>query len=208
MASRSVIETKKRIDLVKQVDKYIQESSLSGLLVTGSLAWGKNKAVTESSDIDFYLLAPSLESFKISLLDLPNIPQSTKETLKRMLSYNFEHTDTRSIKTSIGPYFGAIYLFTENDLSQLTQELDNSDSKFFKNLRPLAKPQTKEYKGIKGNRFTFTTPISKAKQSDNLWIRTDPIYLAQSGELLRTSMKKNEKSIGQNRKKLQRKSAN
>lgn len=182
--SQSHIETQRRIGVIKQIDNYVKISSLSGLLVTGSLAWGKNSAITETSDIDFYLLAPSLNSFLSSLGNIPVIPSQTKNTLEKMLNYKSGSVDTRSIKTNIGPYYGAIYLFVEKDFVGLIEHLDDSRSKFFKNLRPNDKPQTKEYKSMEGNKLTFTTPISKAVDYTNnsLWIRTDPLFLTESSE--------------------------
>src|SRR3990170_856456 len=181
-SSSNQIETQKRLYIIREIDKYVADSFLSGLLVTGSLAWGKNRSVIESSDVDFYLLAPSLDAFKNSLEGLPNIPSQTKKILTKMLDYTDKPVDTRSIKTNIGPYFGAIYFFTEKGISQLVEQFNRSGSKFFKNLRPHNFSQTKEYKGVKGNKINFTTPIIKARNSDNLWIRTDPLFLVESKE--------------------------
>ena len=180
--SQSRLETQKRINIIRQINNYVKNSTLSGLLVTGSIAWGKNNAVTDISDIDFYLLAPSIESFRSSLINLPAIPQETKAIFNRMLNYKQGLVDTRSMKTDIGPYYGTIYLFVENDLARLTRQFDNSDSKFFKNLRPHDKPQTKEYKGFKGNKLVFTTPISQVNLNTRFWIRTDPLFLTEANE--------------------------
>ena len=180
-SSSNKTETQNRLNVVRKINQYANDSSLSGLLVTGSLAWGKNTAVTESSDIDFYLLAPSLEDFKNSLDKLPEIPSRTKKTVIKMLEYTDKEVDTRSVKTDIGQYFGAIYFFTEEGLNNLAKQLGGSVSKFFNNLRPHDFAQSKKYKGLLGYEIDFTTPISKAGVH-NLWIRTDPLFLANNKE--------------------------
>ncbi|MEM3112307.1 MAG: hypothetical protein QXY90_04635 [Candidatus Anstonellales archaeon] len=179
--SSNKVESKKRLNVVKKINQYVIDSNLSGLLVTGSLAWGKNTAVTESSDIDFYLLAPSLEDFKNSLEELPEIPSQTKRILIKMLEYTVKKVNTRSIKTDIGQYFGAIYLFTEEDLDNLAKQLEGSTSKFFDNLRPHDFAQSKKYRGLSGNEISFTTPISKTG-TNSLWIRKDPLLLIKNKE--------------------------
>ena len=174
---KSIIETKKRIEIINKIDNYVKNSSLSGLIVTGSLAWGKDFAVTSSSDIDFYILAPNLRSFSSSLYGIPSIPRCTKEVFRKMINHSHGAIQTISSKTKIGPYSGTIYLFTEKSFFKLVNSLNNSKSKFFKNLRPHIDAQTKEYKGIKKNKITYVTPISRFSKEVNLWIRTDPLSL-------------------------------
>ena len=178
--SQSHSETQKRMRIIKQIDNYVSKSNLSGLLVTGSLAWGKDYAVTDASDVDFYLLAPSLGSFQSSINKIPSIPQKTIATFQEMLDYKQNSIDTRSMKTDIGPYYGAVYLFTEKEFMRLSGQFDASRSKFFKNLRPSDKPQTKEYKSFDGNKLTFTTSILEASKNTKFWIRTDPLFLIES----------------------------
>lgn len=175
--NQSIIETKDRLKVLQRIDDYVKSSSLSGLLVTGSVAWGKNHAVTDASDIDFYLLAPSLESFRSALMEFPELPQETKLIFMKLLNFDKNHIDTRSMKTCIGQYHGAIYLFTEKELTDLCDKFEIGQSKFFNNLRPHSNSQTKEYKDLDGNIFTFTTAISKADDNNGLWIRTDPLVL-------------------------------
>lgn len=174
------IENQDRLKIIKKIDEYVKMSDLTGLLVTGSLAWGKNYAVSSTSDIDFYLLAPSIESFKSSIKDFPCLPQETISTLGKMLNFTRGRINTRSMKTDIDKYYGTVYLFIEKDFLNLIQQFDASHSKFFKNLRPHDKPQTKEYKDFNDHKLIFATPILKANEKDQLWIRTDPIFLFES----------------------------
>jgi len=169
-------ETKKRLLLLNKIAEFVNDTSLTGLLVTGSIAWGKNHAVHENSDIDFYLIAPGLKDFEIHLSEMNFFPKESLKVIQKLLKYKEETMNTRSLKTTVGNFHGAIYFFTEKQIRALSNKLNDNKSKFFKNLRPIAKPQTKTYVGFDDNQFVFTTPIKKLNLC-SLWLRTDPVVL-------------------------------
>jgi len=173
-------ETKKRLEIIEGISNYVQESSLSGLLVTGSIAWGKNYAVTQTSDIDLYLVAQNINDFNLALDEIPNLPKETILTFKEMLRHKNNSTNTISMKTSIGDFNGSIYLFLEKDILGLVNKIGGLSSKYFTNLRPHNKQQIKEYKSLNGKKIEFTTPLELV--NSKFYMRKDPIFIFEDNE--------------------------
>jgi len=172
----SQVETRKRLDLVNGIQHYIIKSKLTGLLVTGSLAWGKDYSVTQDSDIDFYVIGPKKKTIINLIEDIPCINKESLLMGKQMLEHASEPIDTVSFKTHIGQYHGSVYFFDENSISNLTNNFLSDRSVFFNNLRLSDKPQTKVYKSFYGENVEFTTPV-RSTTNTVFFIRTDPVVL-------------------------------
>lgn len=172
------METQKRLKIIQKINSFVKNSKLSGLLVSGSIAWGKNVAVYKDSDIDFYLVGRTISDY-LGCIDKAQtfLPPEKIETVKKMLTYQGESVDTCSFKTTTDEFHGAIYLFLEENLLKLADLTGRNESIFFKNLRSTNNAQFKEYKSFTDKRFTFETSIRQASDSIDLWIRTDPIVL-------------------------------
>lgn len=175
-------ETKKRLQLINKIKTFVECSQLTGFLVTGSIAWGKEYAVNKQSDIDFYFLANKLNDYIHSLKQIDFFPKKSIRTIEELLTYQNTSIDTRSLKTQIGNYHGAVYFFTENKIEKLIRRMKSEKSKFFTNLRPHEFPQHKFYKSPNGNKIDFETPIRKAPNAKNLFIRRDPLLLLDNKE--------------------------
>jgi len=170
-------ETKERLAVIYKLKEFVEKTSLSGLLVTGSIAWGKGYAVNPESDIDLYIIAKENIDIVQSIDEQDILPKETISKIKYMLSQDADLYDTLSVKTSISQYSGSVYFFLESKINDLSIKIDSPKTSTFRNLRPLDKVQIKKYKSFTEDIVEYSTPIKKFFGSNDLWVRTDPIVL-------------------------------
>lgn len=177
----SKYETDLRIKVVNVIKVEAEKNNL-GLLLIGSIAWGKYYAVTSASDIDIFIIYSEYEAIINFVLESTIFTSEAKKTILELLSCK-ENCDTVSLKTSLLNSHGAVYFISTQSLKKMIRRMAIAKrTKYFLNLRPISKSQSKLYKSTDSSILEYVTPVFQIINT-NLFLRKDPLILIKSNKL-------------------------
>lgn len=189
-SKKAIIETRKRQRLLNKMIKEISSLGGTGMILVGSLAWGKYQAVSKTSDIDIYILG-GLSTIHHIIKKSKYLSQDRKLALilsaKFVRYYKQYDIKLFSLKSKLNSFPSTIYFLPTSQFKKICElKTQNKDFHeiFFRNLRPNNYPQKKILQSFDGSQIKYSTKFDpQIKKLYPFYIRKDLFTLVYKKKL-------------------------